>query len=195
MIQATRTITFIKLYTTYNLGIIPSQPNSLTHFHAHDPQPNTKATQEPFDLNTTYLGKWGHDIQSYTELLTNLFTSNIFQSPAYHNTQTFSPPTNVEVQNLSLPTTSLDPFSKDEDEILFDQPDDHDQNLDVHPLQQQQPHIHVPYNPPQHFELYEEYNQTPHDEFPNALHDNFEHDVGTLTQGIRFQTKEQLLML
>jgi len=25
------------------------------------------------------------------------------------------------------------------------------------------------------------------------LHDNFEHDVGTLTQGMKFQTKEQLL--
>jgi len=25
------------------------------------------------------------------------------------------------------------------------------------------------------------------------LHENFEHDVGTLTQGMRFQTKEQLL--
>jgi len=92
-------------------------------------------------------------------------------------------------------------FSEDEDNILFDQHDDHDQNLDVHPIQQQHPHpqTHVPYNPPQHFKLYEEYNQTPHQEFPNAydhhtmLLDNFEHDVGTLTQGMRFQTKEQLL--
>jgi len=29
----------------------------LTHFLAHDPQPNTQATQEPFDLNITYLGE------------------------------------------------------------------------------------------------------------------------------------------
>ena len=57
------------------------------------------------------------------------------QSPAYHNTQTFFPPTNVEVENLSLPTMSLDPFSEDEDKILFDQPDVHDKNIDVHPLQ------------------------------------------------------------
>jgi len=85
---------------------------------------------------------------SYTELLTSLSTSNIFQSLVYHNTQTFSPTTNVEVENLSLPTASLDPFSEDEDKTLFDQPDDHDQNLDVHPLQQQQPHTHVSYNPP-----------------------------------------------
>jgi len=60
-------------------------------------------------------------------------------------------------------------FSEDEDEILFDQPDDHDQNLDVHPLQQQHHHTHVPYNPPQHFKLYEEYNQTPHQDFQTHL--------------------------
>jgi len=55
MIQVTPTVTSIELCTTYNSGTIPSQPNSLKHFHAHDPQPNTQASQEPFDLNTTYL--------------------------------------------------------------------------------------------------------------------------------------------
>jgi len=99
-----------------------------------------------------------------------------------------SPLTTIQVENVGLPIAYLDPFSEDKDEILFDQPDDHDQNLDVHPLQQQHHHTLVPYNPPQHFESYEEYNQTPHQEFPNTydhhkiLHDNFEHDVGTLTQ-------------
>jgi len=102
----------------------------------HHPQPNTEATQAPFDLNPTYLGEWGNDIQSYTELLIGPSTSNIFQSLAHYDTQRFSPPTTVEVENLGLPTSSLDPFSEDEDDTLYDQPDDHDQNLDVHPIQQ-----------------------------------------------------------
>jgi len=203
MIQATPTVTSIELCTTYNSGTRPSENISLTHFDAHHPHPNTEPQQELFDLNTTYLGDWGNDIKSYTELLTGPSTSNIFQTPAHHNTQRSSPPAIIEVENLGLPTASLDAFSEDEDNILFDQHDDHDQTLDVHPIQQQHPHphpqTHVPYNPPQHFQLYEEYNQTPHQEFPNTydhhtmLHDNFEHDVGTLTQGMRFQTKEQLL--
>jgi len=101
----------------------------------HHPHPNTEPQQQLFDLNTTYLADWGNDIQSYTELLTGPSTSNIFQTPAHHNTQRFSPPAIVEVENLGLPTTSLDAFSEDEDNILFDQHDDHDQNLDVHPIQ------------------------------------------------------------
>ena len=57
MIQATPTVTPIELYTTYNSGTKPSQPNSLTHFDAHSPQPNSEATKGPFDLNTTYIGE------------------------------------------------------------------------------------------------------------------------------------------
>jgi len=57
MIQATSTVTSIEICTTYNSGTRPSKPNSLTHFDAHHPQPNIEATQEPFDLNTTYLGE------------------------------------------------------------------------------------------------------------------------------------------
>ena len=128
-------------------------------------------------------------------------TSNIFQTPAHHNTQRFSPPIIVEVENLGLPPASLEAFSEDEDNILFYEHDDHDQTLDVHPIQQQDPHpqTHVPYHPPQNFQLYEEYNQSPYQECPKAydhhtmLNDNIDHDVGTLTQGMRFQTKEQLL--
>jgi len=117
------------------------------------PHPNTKPQQELFNINTTYLGDWGNDIHSYTELLISPSTSNIFQTPAHHNIQRFYPLAIVEVENLGLPTTSLDAFSEDEDNILFYQHDDHDQTLDVHPIQQQHPHpqTHVPYNPPQHF--------------------------------------------
>ena len=149
MIQAL-TVTSIELCTTYNSCTRPSKNISLTHFDVHNPHPNTEPQQQLFDLNTTYLGDWGNDIQSYTKLLTSLSTSNIFQTPAHHNTQRFSPPTIVEVENLGLPTTSLDVFSEDEDNILFDQHDDHDQNLDVHTIQQQHPHpqTHVPINPP-----------------------------------------------
>jgi len=199
MIHATPIVTSIELCTTYNSGTIPSENISLTHFDAHHPHPNTEP-QQLFDLNTTYLGDWGNDIQSYTELLIGLSTSNIFQTPAHHNTQRLSPPVIVEVENLGLPLTSLDAFSEDEDNILFYEHDDHDQTLDVHPIQQDpHPQTHVPYNPPQHFQLYEEYNQSPHQEFSNAydhhtmLNDNIDHDVGTLTQGMRFQTKEQIL--
>jgi len=57
MTQATPIVTSIELCTTLNSSTIPSQPNSLTHFLAHDPQPNTQATQEPFDLIITYIGE------------------------------------------------------------------------------------------------------------------------------------------
>jgi len=66
MIHATPTLTFIEVCTTYNSGTRPSQPNSLTQFNAHHPQPDTEPTQQPFDLNTTYLGEWGNDIEPYT---------------------------------------------------------------------------------------------------------------------------------
>jgi len=81
MIQVTPTVIIIELCTTYNSSTRPSENISLTHFDAHHPHPNTRPQQELFDLNTTYLGDWGNDIQSYTELLTGSSTSNIFQSP------------------------------------------------------------------------------------------------------------------
>jgi len=78
MIHATPTITFIELCTTYNSGTRPSENISLTHFDVHHPHANTEP-QQLFDNNTTYLGDWGNDIQSYTELLTGPSTSNIFK--------------------------------------------------------------------------------------------------------------------
>jgi len=132
MIHATPTVTSIELCTTYNSGTRPSENISLTHFDAQHPHPNTEPRQL-FDLNTTYLGDWGNDIQSYTELLTGPSTSNIFQTPARHNNQRSSPPVMVELENLGLPPASLDAFSEDEDNILFNEHDDHDQTLDVHP--------------------------------------------------------------
>jgi len=80
MIKATPTVTSIEFCTTYNLGTRPSENISLSHFDVHHPHPNTEPQQELFDLNATYLGDWGNDIQSYIELLTGPSTSNIFQT-------------------------------------------------------------------------------------------------------------------
>ncbi|WVZ03997.1 hypothetical protein V8G54_024803 [Vigna mungo] len=164
--EANPILTCIQICSTYTTTIPSSLPNFGTQFNQDEPP-----SQHSSDLNNTYLGEWQNDIQSYTKLLT-------------------------ENEIVGLPSSSLDPFNEDEDEILSQHDHDEQQNLDIPSSQQQQQQ--QPYNPPQHFQSYEEFpshlQQYPHAyDHHSVLHDTLDHQPGTLTQGMRFQTKEQVI--
>ncbi|WVY94019.1 hypothetical protein V8G54_033107 [Vigna mungo] len=189
--EANPILTCIQICSTYTTTIPSSLPNFGTQFHQDEPP-----SQHSSDLNNTYLGEWQNDIQSYTELLTGPSSSQLFQYLPNQNTEPLSPPTLQENEIVGLPSSSLDPFSEDEDEILSQHDHDEQQNLDILSIQQQQQQ--QPYNPPQHFQSYEEFpshlQQYPHAyDHHSVLHETIDHQPGTFTQGMRFQTKEQVI--
>ncbi|WVZ04020.1 hypothetical protein V8G54_024826, partial [Vigna mungo] len=156
--EANPILTCIQLCSTYTTGIPSSVPIFGTQCTQDEPPSPTQPTHHSFDLNNTYLGEWQNDIQSYTELLTGPSTSQHLQYLPHQNIEPLSPHTLQENEILGLPSSSLDPFGEDEDEILSQHDHDEQQNLDVPFIQQQQqPCTSIPYNPPQHFQSYEEF--------------------------------------
>ncbi|WVZ15295.1 hypothetical protein V8G54_012861 [Vigna mungo] len=196
--EANPILTCIQLCSTYTTGIPSSIPIFVTQSTQDEPPSPTQPTHHSFDLNNTYLGEWQNDIQSYTELLTSPSTSQHLQYLSHQNTEPLSPHTLQENEILCLLSLLLDPFN--EDEILSQHDHDEQQSLDIPSIQQQQqqPFTSIPYNPPQNFQSYEEFpshlQQYPHAyDHHSVLHETFDHQPGTLTQGMRFQTKEQFI--
>jgi len=111
-------------------GITSSQPNYFTQFDQNHPQSQTQS----FDLNTTYLRVRGNDIQSYTQLLTCPYLKSFPISYTWQHEKLvlsyYSRKSNIK---LSYDVVSENIFIN-EYEILFQQPDNEEENLNLWPI-------------------------------------------------------------